>query len=248
MSGNRIRKVFPDGTITTIAGIGARVCSSASFYNAVVATSVPSCSPSTLAIVPTHKLYFVGTSFCVIELTLSSGLLNLISGSETTAYVDGTGLANARFASITSLFAVDQLVYVTESVGRVRVLNFAQDIVSTIAGSPGGTFGDNLPGTSTSLNRILSSCSAFDGRLYLAEEAVFKVRSIFLSSTNTLSTFLGNGSLAVGAEDMVVKDFPTNRTTSCSYNSVSSHLGCPAILIRLVPRLVCRHQGSRKLL
>ena len=88
--GLRIRKITPDGTVTTIAGDGT-----AGLVDGV-GTSAQIDIPAGLAVDPQGNIYFTQTNFNGIRKISSTGIVSTFVGSQMAGYAEGTGTA-ARF-------------------------------------------------------------------------------------------------------------------------------------------------------
>ena len=88
--GLRIRKITPDGTVTTIAGNGT-----AGLVDGV-GSSAQIDIPAGLAVDPQGNIYFTQLNFNGIRKISPSGVVSTFVGSQTAGYAEGTGIA-ARF-------------------------------------------------------------------------------------------------------------------------------------------------------
>jgi sugar lactone lactonase YvrE len=129
---NRIRKISPDGTVTTLAG------GSEGFADGK-GTSASFNTPSALALGPDGNLYVAGTGNNRIRKIRPDGTVSTLAGNGTAGYVDGPA-AKAEFNGPIGLaVSNDGDIYVADTYNDViRMITTAGE-VTTIAG--GGTPG-----------------------------------------------------------------------------------------------------------
>ncbi|MBO9203018.1 MULTISPECIES: SMP-30/gluconolactonase/LRE family protein [Niastella] len=199
MGNHTIRKITPDGVVTTLAGglgTGAEDGTGidAHFYNV-----------KGIAIDAAGTLYVCDDgNYIIRKITLSGVVTTLTSGGY--GFADGPG-ATAKFSTVEGI-AVDKNgnVYVCDAGNnRIRKITPA-GVVSTLAGTgvPGGNDG---PGASATFNAPIDVAVDISGNVYVTENSrkqfynnVYypgnnKIRKI--TPDGTVSTFAGSG--AVGA-------------------------------------------------
>jgi uncharacterized protein (TIGR03437 family) len=149
----RIRRVSPDGTITTIAGGGT-----AAIGTGVTATSATLSGPTALALDSAGDVYFTDTSF-VREVSVA-GIVTTVAGTNTlnvnqsaTSFGDGGPVGSSGFGSLTGI-AVDASnnIYVGDS-GSVRIIS-PGGIINKIAGGGSGSFASTAPATEVAVNPV----------------------------------------------------------------------------------------------
>ena len=146
---NRVRKIDAQtGIITTIAGTGAAGISG----DGGLATNATLSLPHVLSLDGAGHLY-VGDSFGVRRITLSTNIIDLIANNIQGVYLDGGPWSNLSLSFNSGLF-VDQSSNVFVSTGtRVVRISGYNSYVSTVAGN--GTFGfsgDGGPATAAAIN------------------------------------------------------------------------------------------------
>ena len=136
----------------------------------------------------------------------TSGTLTILAGNGLAADSgDGVvgGAANAELRGPVGI-AVDASgnnVYIAEFDGCVVRKVDTTNTITTIAGAPGscGYSGDNGPGTSAKLRNPRGLALDTAGNLYIADTSNCVIRKLILS-TNTISTYAGNGTCAFGGD------------------------------------------------
>jgi sugar lactone lactonase YvrE len=130
--GNRIRKISPDGNVTTLAG------GSEGFADGAGAAASFN-TPSALALGPDGNLYVADTGNNRIRKITPDGKVSTIAGNGTAGYVDGPA-AQAQFNGPVGLaVSVRGDIYVADTYNDVIRMITTEGEVTTIAG--GGTPG-----------------------------------------------------------------------------------------------------------
>jgi hypothetical protein len=221
---HRIRRVSPDGVITTIAGNGV---------DGTSGDGGPALSAN-LGII--HQMAVYGSDLCFGDtaayrircVDLESGLIHGWGTGNAGTGGDGGDVSGASF---TALFgaAFDEAgnLYVSDSsAGSVRRVDASTGTITMFAG-PGPGYccaptGDGRPATGASLFQP-TSLYYRNGYIYIADAGNYRVRRVDLS-TGVISTMAGNGTAT---------------------DSGGSADGTPALLAGLVPsRIVVEPSGS----
>src|SRR5579884_3346994 len=178
-SGGRIRRMTPEGAVTTIVPFGK--------YD-----------PSALAQAPDGAVLFSDTLNCRIERLDASGAVSVFAGRGACADDgDGADAADAGLAYPRSM-AVDALgnVFVATA-GGVRRIDTTH-VITTYAGSPGYSFQDNVPATQTSLDAQALTFDA-SGNLLVSDIVSHTIRKI--DAHGVIRTVAGNGNFNTGGDD-----------------------------------------------
>ena len=112
----RIRKITPDGTVSTLAG------SSTSGFQDGTGSSAQLSAPADLVVADNNTLLFIdGDSGSAIRrLDLTTGQVTTIAGNELAGYINGPALS-ARFNSLTQMTINNGNIYTTErDIHRIR--------------------------------------------------------------------------------------------------------------------------------
>jgi sugar lactone lactonase YvrE len=115
---NRIRKITPDGIVTTLAGTGG-----SGSTNGVASTATFS-NPQGVAVDGSNNIYVADTGNNLIRKVTSAGLVITLAGTGSSGFLDGPGLL-AKFNQPTAI-AVDGSgkIYVADNGNQViRVIH-----------------------------------------------------------------------------------------------------------------------------
>jgi sugar lactone lactonase YvrE len=189
---NRVRKVAPNGTITTFAGNGMNNNTG----SGGPATSAALGNP--LGLVLRGNTLYISTFWNLIwALDLNTQVINIVAGDPSSVFNRG-GFNGDGNTALTTLFfqpegiafdAAGNLFVADQGNNRVRKINLSQT-VSTVAG---GFLGDGGQAKDASLNTGFNVHIAFDagGNLYVADTRNNRVRKI--NPSGVITTFAGTG-------------------------------------------------------
>jgi trimeric autotransporter adhesin len=144
----RIRKVTPNGVITTVAGNGKSGYSGDGGPATAASVNQPRC----VAVDGAGNLYIADTFNSRIRMVTPAGLISTVAGNGQSGFSGDNGPATSASINEPWRIAVDSsgLLYIADTAnGRVRKLS-PDGTISTIAG--GGTGGDGGLATSASLS------------------------------------------------------------------------------------------------
>ena len=186
-----IRKVDPQGIISTVAGNGVQGFSG----DGGPATSASLSLPYGLAIDSADNLYIADLYSQRVRRVNTTGVITTVAGNGVPGF-SGDGNP-ATTASLNNPVGV-----AVDTAGNLSIVDFGNDrirkvsatgIISTIAGNGREGFaGDGGPATSASLNGPLSVTVDLAGNLYIADSSNYRVRRV--STAGTITTIAGNGS------------------------------------------------------
>ena len=143
LEGHRIRKVSPDGDVTTLAGSGSQGgvdgTGTAASFN----------FPAHIAVGPDGNVYVAGNQNPKIRKITPAGVVTTIAGNDTAGSADDIGIA-ASFRGPFGI-AVDAagVVYVTEFLGHKLRRIDPNGVVTTLAGTGTAGSADGAAGTAT---------------------------------------------------------------------------------------------------
>jgi len=176
---NRIRKISPSGTISTIAGTGTYGYSG----DGGLATNAALINPSSICLDSSNNLYFSDSGNNVIRMiSVGTNIISTIAGTGAAGYSGDGGAATAAMLLNPLGVFVDNTgyIYVADN-GNSRVRRFTLGgTISTIAGD----------GAATTLNNPTSVYVDNAGRVYISETGNNRIR---MFSGGPLTTVAGGG-------------------------------------------------------
>lgn len=190
----RIRRVAPDGTITTVAGGGTLTTDS------VPATQARLFAPVGVALGPDGSMYIADQSSRRVYKVTPDGLLTFFAGNGTSAFAGDGG--PAILASFREPFAVaaapDGSVYIADVTAQ-RIRRVGPDgIVVTVAGGGTNAPGDGGPATDAVIDEPLGVAIGSDGSIYISSYRgvtnVPRVRRVGLDGV--ITTIAGGGPMS----------------------------------------------------
>ncbi|MBX2907120.1 MAG: Ig-like domain-containing protein [Taibaiella sp.] len=184
---NRIRKISPNGIISTVAGTGYLGFSG----DGVPATATNISRPAVVKFGPGGDMYILDYNGCRIRKVNSAGIISTYAGTGTPGTTGDGGPATA--AQIFYPFGMDfdtagNLYFAEASGNTVRMIDNA-GIIHTIAGSgTAGFSGDGGPASAAQLNNPAGILVHSDGSIYVADQFNCRIRRI---SGGTISSYAG---------------------------------------------------------
>ncbi|MEU5667420.1 RICIN domain-containing protein [Streptomyces longwoodensis] len=187
---HRVRKITPDGTISTVAGTGA-----AGFGgDGGPATAARLNGPFGVAVDSTDTLYLSDYYNHRVRKVTPDGTISTVVGNGTGAYKGDGGPAAAAQLNGPHAVMTDgsgNLFIADYSNQRVRKVS-ADGTVSTVAGTGAAGFsGDGGPATSAKLSGPTGLAMDSSGDLFVADYGNHRVRKV--SADGTISTVAGTG-------------------------------------------------------
>ena len=186
----RVREVSPNGTITTVAGVGSVGYST----SGVAANTAPLYTPCALTTDSLGNLYIAQGGSDIVSKVSSSGIITTVAGNTTRGYSgDGGPALDAELAAPCGV-AVDSAgnVFIAELVNaRIRKVS-PSGIITTVAGNgTQGYAGDGGQATNAELNTPAGIAIDSADNLYVADLGNNRIRKI--ASNGIISTIAGNG-------------------------------------------------------
>jgi len=186
---NTLRKIAPDGTVTTLVG-------KAGFAGSAdgPASTARLSGPGGVTFDSAGNLYIADCSnYTVRKLTVSTGIVSTLAGSAgNRGTTDGTG-SGARFYDPQNI-AIDAVgnLYVADGAGNTIRKISPTGVVTTLAGSPGVAGSANGVGSAAKFDFLVGIAVDGAGNVYVADFNNNKVRKV--TPGGTVTTLAGAGS------------------------------------------------------
>lgn len=188
-SNHKIRKITPQGVVTTLAGTG--VAGAQDGPGDTATFRYPDG-----AVVDSHgNIFITDQSNHKIRKIDTNGQVTTFAGTGLAGYQDGTGLsAKFFYPAGMAIDAADNLYIADYSNHKIRMISPA-GVVSTLAGTVAGNADGN--NVTARFNGPTGLCFDSSGNLYVADYGNHKIRKVDTSGMTT--TLAGNGT--VGSAD-----------------------------------------------
>jgi trimeric autotransporter adhesin len=186
----RIRRVSPDGIITTLAGDGTEGFSG----DGGPATSAALSYPNAVAVDSERNLFIADFGNHRIRRISPDGIITTVAGNGTRGFSGDGGPATSAPLSAFSLATDSESNLFIVDDNRIRKIS-PSGIINTVAGtSTGGFSGDGGPATSASLSPGSVAADA-EGNLFIADVGNKRIRKV--SASGVIGTVAGNGAPGV---------------------------------------------------
>lgn len=189
----RIRRVAPDGTITTFAGGGAPASGNG---DGGLATDAELGGPTHVAFGPDGSLYISDAGDGRIRRVAANGTITTFAGGGTPAdgLGDGSPATKAKLDQPSgTAVGANGIVYVADTNhDRVRAIG-PDGIITTLAGggAPSADHGDGDMGPDAVLEAPLDVLALDDGSVLIADSGHDRIRRV--DASGEMSTFAGSG-------------------------------------------------------
>lgn len=195
----RIRKISPDGTVTTLSGTGSSGSTdgagNVARFNA----------PQDLAVNAAGEVFVADTNNHRIRKVLPDGTTSTLAGSSS-GFADGPG-ASARFRNPRGItIASNGDIYIADSSNhRIRKIDSSNN-VSTVAGTGLAGFADDIASAALFNNPFQLSFDS-QGNLYIADTNNHRIRKI--DTSDNVSTVAGVGNIGFNDGEATTAKFAT---------------------------------------
>jgi trimeric autotransporter adhesin len=187
---NRIRRIAPDGTITTVAGNGSAT------YNGdgIPATSASLSLPHDVTVDSAGVVYIADSAHHRIRRVSLNGIITTISGTGVSGGSgDGGPATSARLKNPKSVALYGGALYTSGLDNKVRRIDLTTGIITRVAGTgTAGYSGDGGPATSARLHAPQRLAIDSTGNIYVADTMNSVIRRIDAAS-RTIRTVAGVG-------------------------------------------------------
>ncbi len=209
---NRIRKITPDGIITTVAGSGI-----AGFAgDGGPATNAQLNHPTGVAVDAAGGILIADQHNYRVRRVDPSGTITTVAGTGSSGYGLGDGgLAVDVGLNLPTTLALDaQGGILIAEMGERRIRRIDPDgTISTIAGDSGSGYdGDNKPATEASLTKPTGLAVAPTGDVLIADQGDQRVRRV--DPSGVIHTIAGNGLMATTGDGGPASAASLNNPTS----------------------------------
>jgi sugar lactone lactonase YvrE len=194
---HRIRRVAPDGIITTVAGTGVAGYSG----DGGPAASAQLAFPEGIAVGPDGSVYVADTGNHRIRKITPDGIITTVAGTGTPGYSgDGGPAAKAELSSPTGVSVCPGGIICIADKGNNRVRSIRPDgTIRLVAGNgKPGYSGDGGPAVQASLNYPNRVFLRPDGYIFIADTGNHRIARI--SPDGTIETFCGDGTPAFSGD------------------------------------------------
>lgn len=218
-----IRKITPEGVITTIAGTGT----AGPAQDGGPANQARLNLPDGLAVDAQGAVYVVDRGNLRIRKIATDGTISTVTGNGRSAFVaDGQPAATSPFIDSFAV-AVDpagSVHYFDNGAALVRKIDANGNLVTVAGNRTLGYSGDGGPATRASID--LTTGLAFDaaGTLYMADRASQRIRRV--TPDGTISLFAGNGGFQAWADGSPALDAFFNRPGRAAFDARGNFYFC----------------------
>jgi sugar lactone lactonase YvrE len=165
-----------------------------SAHSQTPANILPLILPSAVVFDAQGNLYIAETGSHAIRKVDVAGNITTIAGNGTQGFSGDNGPATAAELDSPQGLALDgnQTLYIADTHNqRIRKLDLATGLISTVAGSTAGFFGDSGPAAAARLNFPTALTIDANHNLYIADTQNQRIRKI--ASTGIITTIAGTG-------------------------------------------------------
>jgi uncharacterized protein (TIGR03437 family) len=185
----RIRRVTPDGTISTVAGSGT----SGFAGDGSTATNAQLYSPCGVAVDRSGNLYIADSHNHRIRKVTAGGVISTVAGTGVAGFSGDGGAATSALLNTPTAVAIDSAgsLYIADALNSVIRKLASDGTISTVAGIgvPGFT-GDGGAATSAALNQPIGITFNSAGDLFIADTYNHRIRKV---SGGVITTVAGGG-------------------------------------------------------
>jgi sugar lactone lactonase YvrE len=189
----RVRKVTPDGTITTMAGGGSSF--GLGFGDGGPATLAVLAWPAGLAVDSAGALYIADRDANNVRKVAPDGAISTVAGCFVCLTLGDGGPATNALLSMPYAVAVDNngIVYIADTI-HFRIRKVTTDgTITTLAGSGAGSYsGDGGPASSAGVYIPKGVAADAAGNVYIADSGDGRIRIV--TPDGAINTIAGNGS------------------------------------------------------
>jgi NHL repeat-containing protein len=230
------------GSVTTVLGNGSGNYSG----DGGTSTSAQATDPNALGMDAAGNVYFSDLG-SVREINVSTGIVSTVAGNQHTGYSgDGGQALAASLSGITSIVfdKAGDMILADYANNRIRMVNKATGIITTVAGGGTGILGDGGPATSATLIYPYGVCVDKNDNIYITDDGL-RIRKVD-ATTGIITTFAGTGNAGFNGDggpatsalingasdlsfdtngDLIFTDFQNSRVRKVSTSGVITTIG-----------------------
>ncbi|MBX3738196.1 MAG: immunoglobulin domain-containing protein [Candidatus Didemnitutus sp.] len=184
-SNNTIRRITPDGVVTTLAGTAGQVVADSTTgqvggkYADGTGSAARFFSPTGVALDAAGNVFVSDTGNCVIRRITPAGAVTTLAGNaETFGWADGTGTGAIFFEPVGLVVTGANEIFVADSGNHVIRRITPAGVVTTFAGQPRISGSDDGTGTAARFNRPRGLALDASGNLYVGDTYNHTIRKI----------------------------------------------------------------------
>lgn len=216
---NRIRRVSPDGKISTVAGNGIAGYMGGYSGDGGQATSAQLNEPTGVAVDGNGNIFVADTNNNRIRKISLDGIISTVAGGGSVSASDGALATNAVLAgpqSVTLDLAGN--LYIADAFVIRKVL--PSGTIAIVAGGGSLNPGDDGPAIDATLSDPRAVAADYDGNLYIADTGHYRVREVTLSGT--ISTVAGTGTQTDSANGTNAAETPLDSVGSVALDGAGN--------------------------
>ena len=186
---NRVRKIAPDGTMSTVAGNGSQD------YNGdnIPATSAGLAWPHDVFVDANNTLYIADSDHHRVRKVVNGVITTIAGNGNLGSTGDGGPAVQATLKNPKSVFAFKNYIYIAGLDDRVRRVNRTTGVIEPYVGTGvGGYSGDGGPATAAQIDTPQRIQVDSVGNLYIADTHNCAVRRVD-AKTQVITTVAGTG-------------------------------------------------------
>ena len=198
-SNHRVRKVDPDGNITTFAGNGSAGYSG----DGGPATNASLQEPTSVAVDGLGNVYIADSKNHCIRMVDPDGNITTVAGTGSSGYSGDTGPATSAQLSEPSGIYVDasRNIFIADTNNHlIRKVDGTTQVITRIAGNTtASVLGDGGLATDAKLNKPIGIFVDLDENIYIADSDHHLIRKVD-GTTQIINTVAGNGVAGYGGD------------------------------------------------
>jgi alpha-tubulin suppressor-like RCC1 family protein len=220
VNNNRIRKVAPDGVITTFAGTGAYGFTGNNGQAANASLNMP----NGVAVDSAGNVYIADTGNCAIRKVDTTGIITTIAGNGSYgAAVDGVLAINAQFwwPEAVAVDSVGNIYIADRANNRIRKIDAVTSYITTIAGTGAyGYSGDGGLATAAAIQNPWGVAVDLARNVYIADYSNKRIRKV--DTSGIITTIAGTGVVGYSGDGGQATSATINQPTGVAVDAAGN--------------------------